>query len=78
MKKTKFLIPTFLTLMALSSMPVLSNAISQFPISASKESSIMPLTEEVEWYYRYNEDGVLQKRLWSITNGYWITDWIDC
>jgi len=38
---------------------------------------ITPQTEELKWYYRYNEQGVLQKRLWSITYGYWMTDWID-
>ena len=30
--------------------------------------------EETIWYYRvYN--GLLQRRLWSITYGYWLTDW---
>lgn len=32
---------------------------------------------ETRWYYRYNENGVLQQRLWSITDGKWLTDWID-
>lgn len=33
--------------------------------------------EEFKWYYRtYN--GVCQKRLWSLTYGYWVTDWVDC
>lgn len=33
--------------------------------------------EEFMWFYRdYN--GVEQKRLWSITYGYWVTDWINC
>jgi len=31
--------------------------------------------EETVWYTRcYN--GLLQKRLWSLTYGYWLTDWI--
>lgn len=31
--------------------------------------------EETQWYYRvYN--GQKQKRLWSITYGYWITAWM--
>ncbi len=30
--------------------------------------------EETEWYYRV-VDGKLQRRLWSITYGKWITDW---
>ena len=32
--------------------------------------------EETAWYYRvYN--GMVQMRLWSLTYGYWLTDWID-
>ena len=31
--------------------------------------------EETKWYYRYN-NGVKEKRLWSITYGVWLTDWI--
>ena len=76
MKKFKILIPTILTLAALSSMPVSANTISTLPIS--EKSSIMPMAEEVEWYFRYNDEGVLQKRLWSITNECWLTAWIDC
>lgn len=32
--------------------------------------------EETMWYYRETGDGLLQMRLWSITYGYWKTDWI--
>ena len=33
--------------------------------------------EEFKWYYRtYN--GHCQMRLWSVTYGHWVTDWIDC
>lgn len=31
--------------------------------------------EETAWYYRIYND-LLQKRLWSLTYGYWLTDWI--
>lgn len=34
-------------------------------------------TEETKWYFRIYGDK-LQMRLWSITYGYWKTDWIDC
>ncbi len=35
-----------------------------------------PQVEETVWCTRdYN--GKRQKRLWSITNGCWLTDWID-
>lgn len=32
-------------------------------------------TEETRWYYRMN-NGVREKRLWSITRGEWLTNWI--
>jgi len=34
-------------------------------------------SEAFKWYYR-THNGVEQKRLWSLTYGYWVTDWIDC
>lgn len=39
--------------------------------------TVSPMAEEVEWCYR-KYDGKWQKRLWSITYGRWLTDWIDC
>ena len=30
--------------------------------------------EQTKWYYRMN-NGVLEKRLWSITNEVWLTEW---
>ena len=38
--------------------------------------SINARAEQVEWYYRlYN--GKYQKRCWSITYGYWKTNWTN-
>lgn len=31
--------------------------------------------EETEWVIRW-ADGLIQQRLWSITYGVWLTDWI--
>lgn len=31
--------------------------------------------EETIWYYRITYDGLYQRRLWSLTYGYWLTDW---
>lgn len=33
--------------------------------------------EQVRWYLR-TRNGINQKRLWSITYGYWKTNWINC
>ncbi len=43
-----------------------------FSASGSFEQSRV---EETEWYYRIN-NGHYEKRLWSITYGKWLTDWI--
>ena len=43
---------------------------------AVEEQGITPFTEMTRAYFRtYN--GVLQFRIWSITNGRWLTYWID-
>lgn len=40
-------------------------------------TSVQPKAEQTKWITRtYN--GKTQKRLWSITNSCWLTDWIDC
>jgi len=38
------------------------------------EDSEIAEQEVTTWYYRVN-NGVLEKRLWSVTYGYWKTDW---
>lgn len=40
-----------------------------------ESGTIQPRGEETRWYYR-TVDGVKQMRLWSITYGRWLTDWI--
>lgn len=49
------------------------------PEKESGEEMVIPgeqsRWEETEWYYRITEDGLFQRRLWSITYGYWLTDW---
>lgn len=42
------------------------------------DSVIVQRAEETEWIYRKKADGTYEKRLWSITYGYWKTEWIDC
>ena len=39
--------------------------------------TVSPCAEEVCWYFR-ELNGKYQRRLWSITYGRWLTDWIDC
>lgn len=39
------------------------------------EIVIRPMAEQTEWRYRTIEPNMLQRRLWSITWGKWLTDW---
>ena len=41
----------------------------------SGEGDAVVLAEEFRWYYR-TRDGVEEMRLWSITYGEWVTDWV--
>ena len=62
---------------------VLLTSIMPFSVNAavfqSKETELVEeeiqRAEQTEWHYRIN-NGVLEKRLWSITYGRWLTDWI--
>ena len=42
----------------------------------TNEEGVMPLAYEYKWYYRTYK-GKEQMRLWCITTGEWVTDWID-
>ena len=44
--------------------------------SPNTVAEITPRAEEKEWIYRI-VDGKMQKRQWSLTEGKWLTDWID-
>lgn len=49
----------------------------QYPASAEIVLQEISVKSEVtKWYYRKHE-GIKQKRLWSITYGYWKTDWMS-
>lgn len=52
-----------------------SNAIPVYAHSSITESNIVTRAEETKWYYR-TYGGKVQKRLWSITYGYWKTAWM--
>lgn len=39
------------------------------------DSVVSPCAEQTEWFFRIH-NGYYEKRLWSITYGKWLTDWI--
>lgn len=56
-----------------------SAAIAPEPqIALSESENAATRAEQFEWVFRRTSDGKIQKRKWSITYGYWVTDWIDC
>lgn len=71
---------TFLFVAALAfsfAIPVMtSETVVSEPVNTVAEQEISPLHEFTRAYFR-TYHGQLQMRIWSITNGRWITDWID-
>ena len=51
--------------------------LDSIPEATSVADSVSTYAEQVEWIYR-NNNGVIEKRLWSYTYGKWLTDWIPC
>ena len=77
--KKRLLVCLFAGLMALSfAIPVMAAEVTTAkPIFAEMGyEEISPLNEMTRIYFRIYH-GQLQMRVWSITNGRWITDWAD-
>ena len=61
---------------ATPAMATTSDGITPEMVNTTMEHEITPFTEMTRIYLRtYN--GNLQWRLWSITNGRWLTDWAN-
>lgn len=77
-KRVLILALTSLLCLNLMAMPAFAAEAPENPVSAETNTEVVsPMAEETEWVYRIN-DGVWQKRLWSLTYAVWLTDWIDC
>ena len=62
-------------LLSLNIIPVQASSTIPMPASIS-EDVVAPASEETVWYTRiYN--GMLQRRLWSLTYQEWLTEWED-
>jgi len=76
--KKRFIVYLFASLMALSfAVPAMAaDAVAVEPTYAAAEQEIAPRTEMTQFFWRtYN--GQLQFRIWSITNGRWLTEWTN-
>ncbi len=56
-------------------LPVLALGSEQVPETATDEEIIVMRAEQTMWYYRVT-NGAREKRLWSLTYGKWLTDWM--
>ena len=77
----KKLISLLLSLLLIVSLPLPAfadflNDPAQTEITSTGEDPGPMRPEETMWVYRTTDTGLIQKRLWSITYGYWLTDWI--
>lgn len=74
MKLTHRIFALLLTVLLLLSC-VVPTVLAAEPADPQTEEA-SPRAEVTEWQYRiYN--GKMQKRLWSVTNQVWLTDWMD-
>ncbi|MCL1884240.1 MAG: hypothetical protein FWF81_10900 [Defluviitaleaceae bacterium] len=72
--KKKLVTFLLVCIMSLSfAVPVMATEVIQKYEAA--EQGIVPFTEQTRMYFRWH-NGNLQSRVWSITNGRWMTDWV--
>lgn len=77
MKLKRLLVSVMLVfVMCVSLLGTVASAAEYTPVPQTvSDGEITPMAEETVWYFR-NYNGQLQKRLWSITEGKWLTDWM--
>ena len=78
--KKRFMVCLFVMLMALSfAVPAMAADVSISIVDVVEEgmAEVTPFTEMTQIYLRWapSDPTRLQFRVWSITNGRWLTDW---
>jgi hypothetical protein len=77
--KKKLAVVLLLGMMA-SCLPLTAHAqeveTAEGTVTVTNDEGITTYAEEVAWVYRTYK-GHKQKRLWSLTEGEWLTDWIN-
>ena len=74
--KKKLVTVLLAILLCINVLPFNSAPNSIIAYAATGDETASPMSEVTEWYVRIH-NGKLQKRLWSVTYGEWLTDWID-
>lgn len=65
----------FFCLFILVAILLVNSPVEAKEIDEKSNPSISMYSEQIKVYYRYYGEGV-QKRIWSVTYGYWLTNWI--
>lgn len=74
----KYIVAAFAVLMcSLAVTPAEASYVveNDMPTSIEEATEASPRVEEAVWKYR-NNNGVRERRLWSITDNCWLTDWM--
>ena len=75
MKKVVVIAAAILMLFSITPFPAMAESSPQ--PNSNSATTVQPRDVQTKWFYRtYNCQK--QMRLWSITDGCWLTDWIDC
>lgn len=74
MKIARLILISILICLTLFGTVLMASASTNY-VPESETSEVQPRTEETRWYTK-TVDGVMYMRLWSITYGKWLTDWI--
>ena len=70
--KAKKLLFTVIAIMLIA--VTLIGTVGAANIAEAAEIENVTRAEETQWYYRV-KDGVLERRLWSLTYERWLTEW---
>jgi len=75
MKTLKVLLASLLICVTLIGSVSAVGCVPAEPAAENGSVEVQPRAEETVWYYK-NVDGIVYARLWSLTYGKWLTDWI--
>lgn len=80
---TKMLVPVVSAVLILTILPYAHVSAAEisiepdvYQIQNNNDITITPFAEEIEYHYAGDAQGRLYYRIWSLTQGRWITDWI--
>ena len=81
MKKrlTKVLVATLLIGSVAGITPAMATNVApaSTPLIETGDGTVTPMADQFQTYYR-TLNGVLQYRVWNLTQGYWVNEWTNC